>query len=585
MPAPIFERQGLDRLKFPNWENFRRDIGGKFVGDHRAFTFFVPIAWLLSMVGYDVTDNPELFTARMIANGIAFAICYLILFLFRRTIFRDRHQRTISLLTVIAAGITLGVSKVAITAALTSSFTGIWDSFDSLLVRVLAGAVTGAWYLPLAAIVLAIQDRFRTVREIVFAERLRRHDQAPGLSSTDPAQVQLAVMLNDIRQTVTEQQAQPEALAESLNQILEKDIRPFSRRLWSRSGRKSNDVSAIELVRIVLSRSKYWPTLTTLAILLASAPAVISTVGWLEGLARLAVLGSFAFAALVGLVRTQPVRAMPGLVIFSSVTLAFAFINETLVFFLFGQFGSFTFMFDVVLNAGLFTVLAMLLGILRLTRDELRDLEKEIVEIFGEDYFSGRIDLERSRIRQRELANLIHGRLQNQILGVILALTKNPDSTSAKELLEEIKRLELSITSKSESEGTLVNVLLSEELESLATRWLGIIQVNISPELPDSMSAEDIAVCVSLAEEGITNAVRHGLASSVSITLDRDHDKFILSISDDGVGPRNGPPGLGTLNLNQITGNSWSLSANPSGVGSILRAHIDDSAKSQAGND
>lgn len=556
------------------WEGFLRDIGGKYAGDPRAFAYFVPLAWLLSMVGFDYAGETWAFTARMLANAIAFASCYGILFIIRRTLFRDRERRTVPLVTVIGAGAALGGLKVVITLILTSSLTGDWGDLGSSVVRVSAGAFTGAWFLPIAAAILATQDRYRTVRDVVFAQRWHRGASSVAERIADPAQVKLSGLLDEVRQTINVHSNSPESMAESLTAMLEKKIRPFSRDLWSKSGRKTNDRSALELVRIVLARTAYWPSLTTIGVVAISAPLIVSTVGWGEGIIRLMILGASAWGALIALHRARPTTASQGALLLTLAAGTYSGTNEAIVHALFGQFGDFSALVDLLLNASLFAILAVLAGILRLTRDELQELEKEMSIIFDDSYFSGRVDLERLRMRQRELAHLIHGRLQNQILGAVLALTKNPESTSPQDLLDEIDRLETEISSPQDVPERNTTAILDDQLEQLSRRWAGIVDVSISPDFPEAMRGEDVMACVAIAEEGITNALRHGLASAVTITLGEDRGNWSISVIDNGVGPRNGPPGLGTMTLAHHAGKSWSLSPGPSGIGSALVAHI-----------
>jgi len=45
-------------------------------------------------------------------------------------------------------------------------------------------------------------------------------------------------------------------------------------------------------------------------------------------------------------------------------------------------------------------------------------------------------------------------------------------------------------------------------------------------------------------------------------------------ITDDGVGPQGGPPGLGTKALNSVTAGHWALEPAPVGTGAVLTATI-----------
>lgn len=566
-------------MKKPDWDSLRRDIGGQFIGDPRIFLYFVPLAWFLSMVSSDLGSDPWIFAAKMAANAIAFASCYGLLLVFRATIFRERHRRTIALTAVIGAGLAVGAVKVVLTALVTGTLTGDWGGVDPLAIRIVAGALTGAWFFPVAAIIMSLQDRYRTAREVVVAERLRVTEASGGWHPHDDAPTRLASVLDDARKAISEHRDHPAALAASLTELLDDKIRPLSRELLAGRGRKTRDSSAWELLRIVVSRHKYWPTLTTLALVLSSGPLIVATVGWVEGIGRLGILGAVAWLVLTALGRVPSGRASLGTVVFVGAVLANAGINELLAQSVFGNFGNFSIPFAIFLNSALFGALALLLGAVRVTRSELDTLLGELTTILGKDYLEGQIERELVKARHRELAHVIHGRLQNQILGVVLALEKNPGPSTTEDLMREIELLDAAITARDPLGRLPSDGDLPQELAALVARWVGIIDVTVTTHGAETAPARDVPVLVGVAEEGITNAVRHGLASSVTISVSREEDHWRLSVSDNGVGPRDGLPGIGTLTLNKVAGNSWSLSANRSGVGSILSADI------PAGND
>jgi hypothetical protein len=549
-------------------------MGGQFVGDPRAFVYLVPIAWILSMVSAETIWDPWPFSAKMLANAIAFALCFAMLLVFRGTIFRERERRTIALPIVVGAGLALGASKVAITAAVTAALTGDWGGVDPLAVRIAAGAITGGWFVPVSAFILAIHDRYRTARKLVFAERLRASGNLQPSKLTGPAPARLAAVLDDARRVIREHSGQPQALADSLTVLLDDKIRPLSRELLSASGRRGRDSSKSELLRIVVSRHKYWPALTTLALLLSSGPLIVSTVGLAEGIARLSILASLAWVTLRVLGRIPPQRASLGALVFLSAVVMFASINELIAQLAFGGFGNFATPVAIVLNSSLFGALALLLGALRVTRSELDTLLEELGTILGRDHFATDIERELVRARHRELAHIIHGRLQNQILGLVLALGKDPHGSSTQDLVREIELLDAALALRGPLHQLASTTDLTAELTALAGRWKGVIDVTITTQLPAAMSMEALSDLVGLAEEGVTNAVRHGLASSVEIAIESDGDNCLLRVSDDGVGPRQGVPGIGTMTLNTVAGNSWTLIGNPAGAGSVLTAHI-----------
>jgi signal transduction histidine kinase len=70
----------------------------------------------------------------------------------------------------------------------------------------------------------------------------------------------------------------------------------------------------------------------------------------------------------------------------------------------------------------------------------------------------------------------------------------------------------------------------------LARRWSTAISVNIGRpadlELPGTLAFE----LLQIVREAISNAVRHGKASAVSIDADSDRTSMHLTIADNGVG-------------------------------------------------
>ena len=76
------------------------------------------------------------------------------------------------------------------------------------------------------------------------------------------------------------------------------------------------------------------------------------------------------------------------------------------------------------------------------------------------------------------------------------------------------------------------------------------------------------ALVAGVAEEGVANAVRHGFASSVKISFVYSDSDLIISIRDDGTGPRQGLPVIGTAFFTAIS-DDWVLK--DTGSGSVLR--------------
>jgi signal transduction histidine kinase len=86
----------------------------------------------------------------------------------------------------------------------------------------------------------------------------------------------------------------------------------------------------------------------------------------------------------------------------------------------------------------------------------------------------------------------------------------------------------------------------SAERTGLDIRFLG-------PEKFDRLSPEAELVLYRVAQEGLTNAIRHGRARQVVVALERDHDLVRLSITDNGAGfdPEALERGLGLIGIRE----------------------------------
>ena len=557
-----------------SWDSLREDIGGEFVGDPRALLVVVPIAWPLSMLNVDFATEPLMFTALMIGNVLAFAFCYALMLSFQKTIFKDRFRRVIPLTTVVGAGLILGLAKVSITALVAALISQDFSELDGLPIRLFAGAITGAWVVPVAALALAIQNRYVTAREVAFAEALNQDLAFKGDSSLDPAQNRLRAVLAELREAVDENSENPASLAKSLNVLLEKKVRPLSRDLWVGPTTKQRDLMVLRLLRLVFLRGNYWPLPTTLVLIATSATAQLSTAGLFEGSLRLITTFAIALGILLIMQLVKPASEIQGILTFVLGAITFAVFNELVAFLLFGPFGGFSTLFYGTLNGFLFATLALVLGVLKASLARESDLGVDLAQILGKSYFPNRIEFEQTKKRHRELAGLIHGRLQNQILGMVLALSKNDGSRTPEELLNEIEQVELAIASSNEPSQKREAKNLNEELAALRKRWVGLIEISLEQDLFEEANPKESAAILELSEEAVTNAVRHGLASTISLSITKQPGHWLLVAKDNGLGPRKGNPGLGSHTLNQLSGNNWSLTRNQSGVGSTLLAEI-----------
>jgi two-component sensor histidine kinase len=179
------------------------------------------------------------------------------------------------------------------------------------------------------------------------------------------------------------------------------------------------------------------------------------------------------------------------------------------------------------------------------------------------------IQNETSQVRQ-DIARYLHGNLQSRVmaLGLSLQVTevkdqKNMDSalTIASSLLDS-PFSEL-ITTEERS--------LTDEVAYNISRWDGLLKIDSHIAIPDlALSPIQIRAVGAAIEEALANALRHGLAKEIGIRIYEDGIGLTLTIQDDGIGPRNTPPGLGSRLFDTVATRGWSLKYRPDDLGSIV---------------
>jgi two-component system sensor histidine kinase UhpB len=95
---------------------------------------------------------------------------------------------------------------------------------------------------------------------------------------------------------------------------------------------------------------------------------------------------------------------------------------------------------------------------------------------------------------------------------------------------------------------------LRSALAVLADRTAEFGGLRVDRRLEDSLPAIDRnteVVLYRVAQESLTNVVRHAHAGRAVVTLDRRGDRLVLSVSDDGLGLRDAPPSHGIKGMQE----------------------------------
>ena len=170
----------------------------------------------------------------------------------------------------------------------------------------------------------------------------------------------------------------------------------------------------------------------------------------------------------------------------------------------------------------------------------------------------------------RAVALTVHGQLQSMLVATAMRLRLTADDTSN---AVDLRRLDDVLTSI--STPGLNSVTLLDTLDELREIWSGVIVIEyeISPEALARMYEDaGLATCASeVCREAVTNAIRHGGATTIQIEVGAVTAGLALTVVDDGQGVAvDYRAGLGLTMMDQ-TCLSWAL-VNGARGGATLQA-------------
>jgi len=107
----------------------------------------------------------------------------------------------------------------------------------------------------------------------------------------------------------------------------------------------------------------------------------------------------------------------------------------------------------------------------------------------------------------------------------------------------------------------LIEPPLEEEIATHCALWEPLIDISHSVDYQGSvLTARVQSALGDVIEEAISNAVRHGGATAVTITGARlESDQLTLAIRDNGVGITPASRGFGSEVFDRLAGDNWSL--------------------------
>lgn len=466
---------------------------------------------------------------------------------------------------------------VIMTAATTGAAfgVGIWifarvlalDDVDPLWWRILGSAVIVAWFEIVFALSFDARARLRARQEALIDDALAL--ESARLTTTSMLDELQAEVTQEVNRGLTEVRARlpritspdeadalltrwPEVAAE-LRDAAAQTVRPLSRQLWESAPGSPERPRPWSLVAYVVSHQPLRPLAVSTLYVLGSGAAAVRESSLTAGIIQLAigVLIIVGVMAVANFVMSRAPRWHALVFIWTALVL------QVPVIAVYALSSSGAMAPDSAVGmvatviAGLVVILATSAfgAVSRLSAQRLdimaAELNREFIEATARSQsLAGLL---------REAGGIVHGSVQSRLLGSAMAIEEagrngDPEQFSAA-LTRALEALENPVP-------TLGRPRASTVLDELARRsnlWEGLCEVEyvVGADVTD-LAPETIDAIGRITEEGIANAVGHGEAQHVVVTLDVDREAsdslwLLLSVSDDGSGPLSSAPvaGLG----------------------------------------
>jgi signal transduction histidine kinase len=514
-------------------------VGGRWAMSVRGFL----ITFVLVVLGYArdfLQISPRDTILAVSGLIVGFAVNALISFVLHRTRWAHRRERPIPIAEFVVWMIFTGVVFAAIFAVLRSRFD----------LEVLVGTSEGfvvypalsLWVGSSVVVYLDVFDQARRLRGQVIDEH------AKSLRIRSNANETVALLRRRIDEMLTPQidrlrtatTSQGSTVSEEIRRVVEGPVRTTSRELWQAADEREMRIGLVEIATFLVRNFRFrpWP-IVGLAVVLSLLRRV-EEVGWIANAA--AAIATVVIVAECQVANRAMERWPRAKTVVVSLTFVVFVAQSILTERLLERWG----LEPSGLGIGVVALFTLILMISTSSLGAYRDLDDRRAKQLATAIRADRLDaMAEARVvsdEARHLAGLLHGRVQSRLLGCAMAIEfADDDPTALQQALDRTKSvLDEEWDTTRETSPSLGEVL---------TPWKGLAEISVVGEV-DELTAD--SACVQVVEELVANAIRHGGARRVDVSIENDVVGRVITVVDDGRAFGEGRPGLGTILLERV---------------------------------
>ena len=585
----------LGESKLPQSRSLAERIGGRWLLSWQTFFANSFLAILVLFSTEELWSQPlAVIWKWLVVWFFSVATVGTYLLIVGTTLLRNRRIRPVAIHIVIIVNSLIGVLYTTIMHVLLGFF-GLTIKSDLIpaiftnLLIVLWWSLTLSIFLDMATqsavtrnelIEAAIQLRLVEMQQSDIAALLRLEVSQEVSAQLAIDKLNLDVQVNDLEPssgTATPiDQAKWLAIAQLLEDIARDSIRPLSKQLWRQSELAYPAISWRAIFKNVVNEQRFMPIVIVIIDLLGALPAASHEFGFNHAapmalvVSALIVVIGYSLNALMGRFPKWHMQIFTlGIFVFQIiiVPLRSHFRQEWIP----GS-ASLTWQIGQVILGSL--VIVMSSGV-----SAFRSLDAQSQTLFFDE-----INLETATAiaRAQELAKfaqessrILHGSIQSRLISCAMAIEVAAKSGHRQEFASALQAAYDVLTTSIESEDVLT-ASIESEVERKVALWKGLCQFSTSVEVAMAEPSQELSLLVGrVVEEAISNSIRHGKATHISITVNLPSaDAIGIYISDNGVGFTDLKPGIGTALLEQATHGDWSINSTASGTNLVALLSI-----------
>ena len=544
-------------------ELLSRPLAPSGVFDVQLYLYAAGLSVVTSMLLGADFSNLRQWPWLLVANLISLTSLVILVLAAKRTIERRGEDRPPSIAWFVWLGFWVGFLKGAITGVAMFWLVPGQGLLFEVASRAWQTSLVGMATIPALALLGTLRVRYREDRKALIAEKVAQQTQQPKEQGLGDFVAHVRGRIAGIAS-----EGNPEQLANELRKLVQEELRPLSHKIWQREAARIPSYSFREILAAALKGPAYRPALVVALYLLTVLVPSVIYFGPAYGLGILLLRGAWLFMVLAVAQRLSPSRSMGGSMRrYAFVILVVLFGHELIGFWIWrepwnwGQLGQIAtsgiWLVQLTLSSGM-TLAFVAMG---------TKVERELSGLARLEQLSLQAWTNERKLRDRELAQFLHGHLQSQLVSTAMRLESNPLPVDEQiKLIDQVLQDALSRFSSPSSEN------LDEVIDELRANWSGIVNLSFVSR-PENLSLSILHKLSQVFNEGVANAVRHGFASEVSINLEALSSGLTVSITDNGTGPRDGVAGLGSYFFDSVS-DAWSLER--AEVGARLRIVLAD---------